>query len=334
MVVAGLYDGQCFFYLEKRMRYYTQIECRNRSGRNSKGKKVTGLRFSASGHELLVTTNDSRLRFIRMDDFSMVWKYKGLRNKEQGKIAASLDDAGEIIVCGSQTSEVFTWRTRNEPEYSRYSLLSKNPKGKNYSFESFRAFSAGSSARSGGAPPATETRRGLSDEGDAGAHPARADGRGSRVPPGTAGAAAAGDARFDRSAGPASHMGPGGGPDAAPMRRSGSKESRVGAGSGSGRDAGGGAAAEGGGATAATVALFMPEAAVERVRPASHPSNLELDYLRQSWRELAGALPKRLRARHVRKPEDPPARKIFVVSSNNGLISCFEHVGPPIANTH
>ena len=56
---------------------------------------MTGLEFSASGAELLVTTNDSRLRYIRMDDFSTMWKYKSLKNKERGMIAASLDESGK-----------------------------------------------------------------------------------------------------------------------------------------------------------------------------------------------------------------------------------------------
>ncbi len=46
-----------------------------------RGRKVTGLEFGNNGSQLLVTTNDSRLRLISMDDFSMLFKYKGLVNK-------------------------------------------------------------------------------------------------------------------------------------------------------------------------------------------------------------------------------------------------------------
>lgn len=57
-----------------------QIDCRNRRGRLRKGRKVTGIVFVNNGAEMLVTTNDSRCRLISLDDFSMTFKYGGLRN--------------------------------------------------------------------------------------------------------------------------------------------------------------------------------------------------------------------------------------------------------------
>ena len=45
MVVAGLYHGQVYFYSTEGMRYYTQIDARNRHGSQRAGKKVTGLAF-------------------------------------------------------------------------------------------------------------------------------------------------------------------------------------------------------------------------------------------------------------------------------------------------
>ncbi len=81
IVIAGLYNGVCTFYLTDGLRYLTQVECRNRKGSMKRGRKVTGLEFINSGSHLLVTTNDSRLRLISMEDFSMTHKYKGLVNK-------------------------------------------------------------------------------------------------------------------------------------------------------------------------------------------------------------------------------------------------------------
>ncbi|KAL7547184.1 hypothetical protein ACHAWF_016593 [Thalassiosira exigua] len=44
--VAGLFHGQVYFYdMNNRLKYYTQIACRNRSGKNRMGKKVTGISF-------------------------------------------------------------------------------------------------------------------------------------------------------------------------------------------------------------------------------------------------------------------------------------------------
>lgn len=43
--VAGLFQGQVYFYEADRLKYYTQIACRNRSGKHKMGKKVTGISF-------------------------------------------------------------------------------------------------------------------------------------------------------------------------------------------------------------------------------------------------------------------------------------------------
>ena len=43
--VAGLFHGQVYFYDAITLKYYTQIACRNRSGKYSKGAKVTGISF-------------------------------------------------------------------------------------------------------------------------------------------------------------------------------------------------------------------------------------------------------------------------------------------------
>lgn len=43
--VSGHFHGQVYFYDADKLKYYTQIACRNRSGRHKMGKKVTGISF-------------------------------------------------------------------------------------------------------------------------------------------------------------------------------------------------------------------------------------------------------------------------------------------------
>ena len=91
---------QCFFDLWPSLciRYVTQMECRNSSG---KYRKVTGVLFQPRAdsmadlnasrmsktkswrrkaallqEHLLVSTNDDRIRLFQMEDYSMVCKYK------------------------------------------------------------------------------------------------------------------------------------------------------------------------------------------------------------------------------------------------------------------
>ncbi len=128
---AGLYNGQLVIYQTEQLKYRTQVDCRNRSGKNSGGKKVTGLQFSPDGRYLLVTTNDSRLRLYDMDDFSMVSKYKGLVNDEL-QIKARFSPDGSKIICGSESENVFVWDTITDGRKDNHSE----------SYETFRAHSS------------------------------------------------------------------------------------------------------------------------------------------------------------------------------------------------
>lgn len=107
-VVAGLYSGQCVFYQSDGLKYFTQIECRNRHGRNAKGKKVTGLEYSSDGKLLLVTTNDSRVRLFDMTDFSTVTKFKGLTN-DALQIRSHFNEDSSWVISGSETGQVWVW---------------------------------------------------------------------------------------------------------------------------------------------------------------------------------------------------------------------------------
>lgn len=154
MVVAGLYHGQVYFYQYDGMRYYTQIECRNRHGQHKMGRKVTGLAFppqpatrdvtprrgtrTGLAAKLLVTTNDSRLRLFQMEDYSMVCKYKGLRNDGM-QIKGSFSDDGRFVICGSENGSVYIWNTVIPPQPSMMAGFSKRDRNKFY--ESFEAAS-------------------------------------------------------------------------------------------------------------------------------------------------------------------------------------------------
>lgn len=112
LCAAGLYDGQVIFYYSDGLRYFTQTECRNRRGKDKKGRKVTGISFlKRNGSQcMVVTTNDSRIRLMSMDTFGLISKYKGHANRSRqfratlrcgwrGVLTCSSDK--KYIVCGS-----------------------------------------------------------------------------------------------------------------------------------------------------------------------------------------------------------------------------------------
>lgn len=123
-----MFNGQVVFYDTEGLREITRIDCRNRRGKHSKGRKVTGLHFSPSSGHLLVTTNDSRMRLYDTDDFSMKQKYKGLENS-QLQIQASFNDDGSAIICGSDDQHAYVWDIST----------SKSNSDRNDSYEYFKA---------------------------------------------------------------------------------------------------------------------------------------------------------------------------------------------------
>ena len=132
MAVAGLYNGQCIFYQTKGLKYFTQIDCRNRHGKYRKGKKVTALEFNGDGTQLLITTNDSRLRLYDMNDYSMIAKFKGLDNDEL-QIKASFSADYKYVICGSEDEQTYIWDI-----YTDYQSLIKK-EYRNDSYEYFKS---------------------------------------------------------------------------------------------------------------------------------------------------------------------------------------------------
>ena len=118
LCAAGLSDGQVIFYYSDGLRYFTQVgvaavceaqmECRNRHGKDKAGRKVTGISFlmKEKRQYMLVTTNDSRLRVMSLDTFSITTKFKGHVNRSR-QLKASLSSDRKYIACGSDNGRVW-----------------------------------------------------------------------------------------------------------------------------------------------------------------------------------------------------------------------------------
>lgn len=139
MALAGLYDGLVVLYQSDTLKYFTQIDCKNRAGKHKRGKKVTGLQFTDDGKYLLVTTNDSRIRLYDMSDYSMAAKYKGHRN-DGLQIQARFSKDCKYVICGSQSENLYVWNTSNDyvPAFNP-DLLPSRTRVKSNSYEYFSA---------------------------------------------------------------------------------------------------------------------------------------------------------------------------------------------------
>ncbi|KAK3932426.1 WD repeat-containing protein 44 [Frankliniella fusca] len=121
--VVGSYDGRCIFYHTDQLKYHTQIHVRSTRGKNSTGRKISGIEPMPGADKILVTSNDSRIRLYDLRDLSVSCKYKGYVNVSS-QIKASFSHDGKYIVSGSENQCIFIWRT--DHDYSKFSSVRKD----------------------------------------------------------------------------------------------------------------------------------------------------------------------------------------------------------------
>ena len=85
----------------------TQIDCKNRAGKFSMGRKVAGITF-INDIEFLVATNDSSVRLYSSEDKEQKVKFKGHYN-EHLQMVPSVDTARSLIAVGSEDGSVYVW---------------------------------------------------------------------------------------------------------------------------------------------------------------------------------------------------------------------------------
>lgn len=102
---AGL--GSSVHCQTEKLKLERSIDVKNNNGKFSGGRKVTGIDFFNS-NVAMVTTNDSRVRFINIVTGRCVMKIKGNKN-ESFHLRASLSPDLNHVICGSEDGDVFLW---------------------------------------------------------------------------------------------------------------------------------------------------------------------------------------------------------------------------------
>ena len=129
-VAIGAHNGKVIIYdIEPKISYNCSFSCRNRVGKNALGKKVTSIEF-VNKNSALITTADSRIRYVNMPDGKLIYKYKGHVN-EQSMIRAYNDMLYDLIISGSENGYCYIWNKNNKEKKNK----------KNYSYEYFKPFS-------------------------------------------------------------------------------------------------------------------------------------------------------------------------------------------------
>mgnify|MGYP002625486751 FL=1 len=101
-IVIGTHNGKIIIYEIRADNcfYKASFNCRNRIGKNSMGKKITSIEFLNKNYSM-ISSSDSRIRLISMNDGKLVHKYKGFTN-ENSWIKSSIDYNYDIIITGSE----------------------------------------------------------------------------------------------------------------------------------------------------------------------------------------------------------------------------------------
>ncbi|TKA79514.1 hypothetical protein B0A55_02434 [Friedmanniomyces simplex] len=118
--MAGCFSGLVMFFETEGLKYQSQMHVRSSRGQNAKkGSKITGLQASynpggSAGDilQLLVTSNDSRIRLYNFRDKSLELKLKGNENN-CSQIRATFSECGRYVTCGSEDKRAYIWSLRS-----------------------------------------------------------------------------------------------------------------------------------------------------------------------------------------------------------------------------
>ena len=124
-ILIGTHNGKIIKYELKGEKYCFKesFTCRNRIGKNSFGKKITSIQFFNKNYAV-ISSCDSRIRLLSMNDGKIICKYKGYSN-ENSMIKSCIDYDYDIIISGSEDGFVYVWDIYN---------IDDNKKNANYEY--------------------------------------------------------------------------------------------------------------------------------------------------------------------------------------------------------
>ena len=97
--------------IKPRLKYSYSFDCKNKSGKFSDGRKITNIEF-LNMNLVLITTNDSSVRLVNVNDGKVIQKYKGLKNEEY-MIRASFEEIYDLIISASDDGYTYIWKKIN-----------------------------------------------------------------------------------------------------------------------------------------------------------------------------------------------------------------------------
>ena len=123
---VGTSKGKIFVYtIFPKIKFEHKFECKN-----TFGKPIININFY-SNSLCVVSSLDSRIRLVNINNGKIIQKYKGHLN-ETNKIKTNIDSGNDIIITGSENGYCYLWNIYNK----------ENDDIKNYNFEYFKIASS------------------------------------------------------------------------------------------------------------------------------------------------------------------------------------------------
>lgn len=129
----GSVKGNIFLYeVIENFRYSYSFHVRNKKGKGSMKKKITDMQFLTK-NQILVTTNDNRIRIININDGSVIQKFRGHKNTE-GMLRCDYCENYEIIISPSEDNYIYLWNIKKKKKKNEKTDKKLNQKVRNYEY--------------------------------------------------------------------------------------------------------------------------------------------------------------------------------------------------------
>ena len=123
---VGTFKGKVYVYdIFPKIKFLYKFECKN-----TFGKPIININFYSKSI-CAISSLDSRIRLVNIENGHIIQKYKGHQN-EKNKIKMNIDSFNDIIITGSENGHCYLWNVYNK----------ENDKIKNYNYEYFKIASS------------------------------------------------------------------------------------------------------------------------------------------------------------------------------------------------
>ena len=110
LCLGSIYGNIFIYEVIENFRYSYSFHVRNKKGKGSMDRKITDMKFLTKT-QILVTTNDDRIRILNINNGDVIQKFRGHKNTE-GMLKADYCENYELIISPSEDKYVYLWNIK------------------------------------------------------------------------------------------------------------------------------------------------------------------------------------------------------------------------------